>query len=379
MRAIIKIVVLSMMAALLMVGVSVASAQRVTIQRDDVFVSPAGDWQVTIPRGYEIEVDRDDIGIVTGDGVEMQLISPTLLDDMGYGRIDETGELIEAYADDEGYDITEPDDGNTDPTFFLALLTDNRTSLIGVAKLFSDETVALALVEVDDNAPDDVFTEITEIINSWDVAEADNGGGSKDPNNAVTSDLPGELRDFDADWEDAIAELEDENIIDAGGELIFFEDLAFVQSNGFTYTPLASRAREQNVIVAGELTFEPDGNDFETCSLAARVIGSDNGGTDIFMEIGFDNDRNTYVYDVFDTGDEDTFFYNPSQISRGDTHHFLALIIDETIALYVDGELVTEEPLEVTEREGSFGIMMRSDSSNSRCEGRNIWAYTVPR
>jgi len=44
-----------------------------------------------------------------------------------------------------------------------------------------------------------------------------------------------------------------------------------------------------------------------------------------------------------------------------------------------DDLVVTEEPLEVTEREGSFGIMMRSDSSNSRCEGRNIWAYAVPR
>jgi hypothetical protein len=57
-------------------------------------------------------------------------------------------------------------------------------------------------------------------------------------------------------------------------------------------------------------------------------------------------------------------------------YHLLYIVQDETITVFIDGELVLEES-PVTDRAGSFGISLVGKAAQSRCEGRNIWVYSL--
>lgn len=361
------------MALLLMVPLTVA-------QRGETFVSPDEDWQVTLPRGYEIEVERDGVALITSDDAEIELYSPLVLEDLGFTRIRDGQDLIEMFAEEERFEFVELDTAENVPGLYVGLLQSSRDSLIGISKEFSDGSFGFAVIALSASADDDVILETIEIVQTFDVPDSSsNGGGTKDPgtNASGGTDAVDSLRDFDADWEDAVAELEDAEMIAPGGTLVFFEDSAFIAGSGGNYTSLARRASVQNIVMAGELTFEPDGRDYQTCSMAARVVQNSDGSTNVFTEIGVNSDGVLYVYDAFGTDEGEAAFYDLASVDHEEVHHYLAIIVEDSLTLYFDGELVATD-VEVVARDGSFGVLLRGDGSNSRCEIRNSWAYTIP-
>jgi hypothetical protein len=374
MRVLLKPSVIIFMLMLLVVPVTLA-------QRDETFVSPDEDWQITFPNTYEIEVDRDNIGVLVGEQSEILLYSPAVLDELGYTRIDDGQSLLEDFADEEGFEFVALDSAENVPGLYVALLEGRRDNLIGIAKTFSDDSFGLATVAIDAEAEDDVIIEALTIVGTFDVAGSDvveNGGGSKDPDTTTEVNFPDELRDFDADWEDAIAELEDEGLVAPGGELIYFEDSAFIEGSGGNYTSLARRASVENIVMAGELTFTTDGREYQTCSLAARVETESDGSTNVFTEFGVNTEDELYVYDSFGTGEDDTAYFNLQEIDHEDVYHYLVFMIDDKVTMYLNGELVAND-VEVVSRAGSFGVLLRGDGPDSRCEVRNTWAYSLPR
>lgn len=368
--------------ALILVLCSLLLAVPVTLaQRNETFVSPDEDWQVTFPNTYEIEIDRDNVAILTGDQSEILLYSPIVLEDFGYTRIRNAKTLLEDFADEEGFEFVELDSSESVPGLYVALLEGRREDLIGMVKTFSDGTFGLATAAIDADADDDIIVEAITIVSTFDVAGSDvveNNGGSKDPKTTTTVAFPAKLRDFDADWEDAIAELEDEGVLTPGGQLVFFEDSAFISGSGGNYTSLARRASVENIVMAGELTFKTDGRNYQTCSLAARVVTDNNGSTNIFTEFGINTEDELYIYDAFGTGKDETAYYNLEEIDHEDVYHYLIFMIDDKATLYLDGELIATN-VEIEPRAGSFGVLLRGDGRNSRCEVRNAWAYSVPR
>lgn len=52
-------------------------------------------------------------------------------------------------------------------------------------------------------------------------------------------------------------------------------------------------------------------------------------------------------------------------------------LIDDKANIYVDGELEISE-VDIAERSGSYGVALYGAGANARCEGRNIWAYSIP-
>lgn len=373
-----KSMVLLLVVILCMMSVSAVLAQN-------TFISPDEDWQIDVPRGYEAEVNRNGVGYVSNDDVEVQLYSPAVLIDLGYEGIDDPEELIEDVADTEDYEITEVEIADSVPGSYISIFGRDDIGYIAVAKTMSDDSLGFALITIDRNAPEGAIAEALEIVASFDVTD-DGGsrdGGTKDSSRDgedeqdTAIELPSDLRDFDGDWEDAIAELEDEGVIAQGGDLVFFEDNAFIQTRGAQYTSLASRARVENVVMAGELIFEPDGSEYQTCSLAARVQ-SDSGGTaTIYLEFGVNTAEQVYVYDLFGDGDEDFTFYDLEQSDPEDINHYLVIIQGATMAFYFNGELIATE-IAIDDREGSFGVLLRGDGSDSRCEVNNAWAYEIP-
>lgn len=352
------------------------------VMAQETFVSPDEDWQIEVRRGYDIELDRNDVGLLTSRDASFELYGPIVLESFGYEGYDDPVDLMEDVADVEEYTLEELSFSSDVAGNYIVILRRDDIGYIGVTKVFDDGNLGLVLILLNVLDDDDLLLEVLEITDSFNSPSSDPGstrsGGTQGSGSTTTPNLSTSvesLLDFDADWEDAIAELEDEGLIPSDGELVFFEDYAFITGSGGNYTSLASRASVQNVVMAGELTFTPDGREYQTCSLAARVISDSNNVSNIFLEFGINTDEELYVFDAFGPGEGESAFTNVGSGDPEDIHHYLAIVADDTVTLYIDGELVIEG-LEVDKRSGSFGVLLRGDRRNATCEARNTWAYS---
>jgi hypothetical protein len=193
----------------------------------------------------------------------------------------------------------------------------------------------------------------------------------------ATSDKEVTLVSYDSGWEAAINELLLLDLISEGGALVFEEDLAFFEGRGDYYTGLARRSPHTNIVIAGELTFTSANTDtIETCGLFARVTSNLRGDALEFVQIGLSNNEEVFYADRPEDTDAGFLSIEPVNIDLSTAHHLLAILTDDELTLFLDGELLfNAEP--INERDGTYGIGLTGGVDGSRCEGRNIWVYTL--
>jgi len=205
----------------------------------------------------------------------------------------------------------------------------------------------------------------------WEVAPS-GGKGS------TSQTLAAPLTAYAGDWQDAVAELENDEIIPSGGHLIFQEDSAFFDGEGNWFTPLAARAPATDIVMAGELTFtigNPDA--FEVCTLTSRIDTERNQAV-TYVDVGITNTGDLMNLDV-SVKDQDatTVEFVPLGLDLSQPHHLLIILSGDTATVYVDGQQAAAD-VEVVARDGTYGISLLGEGPNARCEGRNIWAYEIP-
>lgn len=183
------------------------------------------------------------------------------------------------------------------------------------------------------------------------------------------------LREYDGDYQDAIAELQQLDLIPKGGRLLFTEDYAFFSGRGSYFTALAANSPRQNVVLAGEITFDAAGAQTEICGLSARLVSKRDGSTDTFISANFINDGTVILVDNVG-GETNNINGLPLNLDFGSPHHILVILLDDQASLFVDGQAIVEN-MAVETRAGTFGISLVSESADSRCEGRNIWVYSL--
>ena len=110
------------------------------------------------------------------------------------------------------------------------------------------------------------------------------------------------LRQYAADWQSAIRELEQTGIIPSGGSLIFTRDLVPFSGTGAFFEPLAETLPTRDVVVSGWLIFTPGGGEgYESCALGARVTLPE-GRIDAYLEVGFRNSGTLFYADHTGSG-----------------------------------------------------------------------------
>jgi hypothetical protein len=185
------------------------------------------------------------------------------------------------------------------------------------------------------------------------------------------------LLNYDSGWEAAVNELLLLNLISEGGALVFEEDLAFFEGRGDYYTGLARRSPHTNIVIAGELTFTSANTDsIETCGLFARVTSNLSGDALEFVQIGLSNNEEVFYADRPEDADAGFLSIEPVNVDLSTAHHLLAILVDDELTLFLDGELLfNSEP--INERDGTYGIGLTGGVDGSRCEGRNLWVYAL--
>jgi hypothetical protein len=186
------------------------------------------------------------------------------------------------------------------------------------------------------------------------------------------------LRDHDARYQDAVAELIDLGLIPQQGRLLFQEDYVFFTGSGGWFIPLAEGSPRRNVVMAAELTFtasSPRTEEAESCALSSRITRDSRGRVDEYLDVLLLSDGEISVDDV-GTGRLQNRYDLDLDLSYDRPYHLLYIVQDETITVFIDGELVMEES-PVTDRSGFFGLSLFGKSAEARCEGRNLWVYSL--
>jgi hypothetical protein len=187
------------------------------------------------------------------------------------------------------------------------------------------------------------------------------------------------LEDYAGEWSDAIAELQENEVIAVGGSLVFQEDRAFFSGQGNFFTPLASRSPYSDVVMAGELNYTPsDTSEVETCTLLVRIQTDSSGVTTNYLEVGLDNRGYAYWADIYGSGSDDfDFGILDFSLNSDNSSHFLFIAQDDRLAVFIDGEVAVSDQ-QISESTGTYGISLYGQGPGASCEGSNIWVYQSP-
>jgi hypothetical protein len=370
------------------VGAAPVFAQLDLEDFDELYVAPDDSYEFLYPSDWDVDdSDFEDSGfiLVTGevgrDSVYINFVSPELIDnlDSGIGDLEEAGEALA-----EAFEIEE----------FQEVEITEREMLLGPI-VFEDAVGIVLVVEFEDGGfgatiafddtenifdNEDIVTTVLLVTYTFNSVGAngvggDDGGDDEEDEDDRRSSLPDELRDFDGTWQDAIAELEDEEVIASGGSLIFNENRAFFDGIGSWFTPLASRSQRRDIVMGATLEFTSDSRDFESCSIMARIENSNTNVVDTYLEVGITNDGEAFWVDS--EGNDSNSDVADLDLDLDEQHHILFIAQLDSLNVYVDGELVFEDA-RISERAGYFGIALLGQGAGSRCEGTNVWAYDAP-
>ncbi len=172
-----------------------------------------------------------------------------------------------------------------------------------------------------------------------------------------------------------IAELQRLGLVPKGGSLLFRENRAFFSGQGSFFTPLARRSPQTDVVMAGELTFSVGNvNQYEQCSLTARIGTNASGDATTYVDVAFTNTGELLLIDRFSDKRDAELGIGTRTYDVDRPQHLLFVLMGNRANVFVNGELVLAD-FEVSERAGTYGITLIGKGPGARCEGRNIWVY----
>ncbi|MEP6985766.1 MAG: family 16 glycoside hydrolase [Chloroflexota bacterium] len=193
-----------------------------------------------------------------------------------------------------------------------------------------------------------------------------------------TVSLPESLTSYDGKPKEAIAELEQLGVIPSGSSQIFNESHAYFAGQGNWFTPLASKSPHKNIVMGGELTFTVGSTTkFESCTFLSRINLNNQNVATTYIEVGIGNDSYPYIFDNYSEAQDGHIEVGTTKLDLKQPHHVLFTTIDDLANVYVDGNLEISN-FKIAERAGTYGISLSGRGPKARCDGKNLWAFSVP-
>ena len=333
----------------------------------ETFTSPDGGLTLQYPTNWSVEIDENNVIILSLRRARrlrstIQIFLPPLIDQIGFGEETDPALLVEqvgmALASTDGGEMNQVDIGDKKGATYAYVNNNNENALL-VSLPFDDQLAMLSVTTVDDN-----LEEMGELVLEIAMTFAQ-------PPAAVQT-----IQNYDATWQEAVAELEELGLIATGGELIFQENRAFFCGQGNWFTALAERAPRTDVVLAGTLAFQPGStSELETCTLLSRIATDNEGNATRFLDIGIDNEGGAFYLDRDEETSSD--FTSLSNFGDADSHRFLIIALDDQLSVFIDGQSVFEAA-SISKRAGTYGVALRGRGPEALCEATNIWAYEAP-
>lgn len=162
-----------------------------------------------------------------------------------------------------------------------------------------------------------------------------------------------------------------ELIPNTDGEL-YVDDNVVIARIGAWFEPLFEEVEARHAVMSGDISFLPN-SDGETCLLSARIERDEIGLAQRYLDVGVNSLDEVFIGET----DADGFYSQATQdgLLTPDGGHFLFVIYGNRLSVYVNSRAVFQN-IEITSREGSFGVSANATSSYTLCHVTNIWAYT---
>lgn len=169
-----------------------------------------------------------------------------------------------------------------------------------------------------------------------------------------------------------IETLQELGLIPSGEGQLYTEESVSISRIGAWFDPLFGDAVGQHVVMSGRINFLPY-SDTESCLLSARIIRDEIGVAQYYLDVGMNAHSEVFIGESADNSDysqatQDGFLTDLEG-------KFLFIVYGNRLSVYVDGQAVFQN-IEVTQREGSFGISAIASTSYSLCHVTDIWAYS---
>jgi hypothetical protein len=350
------------LAALLIGAVPVLAQETL----DETYVAKDGTFTFDYPATWGVDVNDTNV-VVYSDQMDVYVYGPATVESWDWGTSD-PAEILQGIADQwagDGYDV-----GNV-----KALTLGGRD---GAFVNYVEDTTPGMLVGI--VLPDGSLAVIDAIGQDGDkdIADRETVLAIAETIDVVFGGAPATLtlKDYDSGYQDAVAELRDLDLIPSGGLLLFEEDYAWFEGQGAFYTPLARNSPYTNFVMSGELSYHPSGGDgLETCTLGMRVVWS-GGTTSQYVDVGYASGYGVFFWSIVNSESENDAVAD-TEYDITDPHVFTIIAIDDALTVFVDGEMVFDQ-VEITKAKGTWGIGLTGKGTSAKCEGRNIWVYTLP-
>lgn len=176
---------------------------------------------------------------------------------------------------------------------------------------------------------------------------------------------------LDDDPQRMIETLQSLNLIPTGDGQLYTKGALSVSRIGAWFDPLFEEATAQHVVMSGTIDFLPY-SDAESCLLSARITRDEVGVAQRYLDVGLNSRNEVFVGETTDNGD---YSQATQEGFLTDLHgNFLFIAYGTHLSVYVNGQAVFQN-IEVTQREGGFGISAIESTSYSVCRVTDIWAY----
>ena len=130
--------------------------------------------------------------------------------------------------------------------------------------------------------------------------------------------------------------------------------------------------------MGAELTFTVGSTSkFESCTLLSQIKTNNRGTATTYIEVGIGNDSYPFIYDNYSEAQNGNVEIGTTRLDLKQPHHILFTVIDDKANVYVDGNLEISN-FTVSERSGTYGISLTGRGPKARCDGKNLWAFSVP-
>jgi hypothetical protein len=157
----------------------------------------------------------------------------------------------------------------------------------------------------------------------------------------------------------------------ASGQFYTGENVS-ISRIGAWFEPLFDDARAQHAVMSGDIYFLPN-SEGENCLLSARIERDDRGIAQRYLDVGINSLDEVFIGET----DNDGVYSQAQQegILTPDGGNILFIVYGNRLSVYVNGRAVFQN-IDVTSREGSFGVSANATTSYTLCHVTNIWAYT---
>lgn len=319
---------------------------------------------VEVPEDWEFDDSGENALLILfmGNDLEVDFYEP-------WGGNGDAEDFVEVILDTDGFEFGDVEEIELlgDVAYLVPFANDDVAGF-SVSFDYDGQVLFLDAYVYDDEISEDDFETLLDVVLSLSESEGGNNNNSSGGGDTIET-----VADEDASGEEIVEELVELELVTDEGEILFEEDE--IEEGIFDF---AEGYEGGAVVMGGWLSIElaEDDDDYRFCTFVAQSTTDDAESDEGTMLItGFDSTGALIVYE-YDIADEDNTVFEAfdAGVDADDENHFLMVVQDDTLSVYVNGELVVEEfELEVSAGDDELftGFVV-----GEGCSMTNVWAYS---